>query len=139
MTVEGIGIDLVEISRLRRVVERWRERFLQRVYTKEELSYCMSRRDPIPHLAARFAAKEAGLKALGTGLRMGIRWRELEVRRARGGAPSLHLSGTSRKIGRTKGAETLLLSITHDGAYAMAQAMLVSQKKPFRGEVKRKR
>ena len=128
MTVQGIGIDLVEIPRLRRVVERWQERFLHRVFTEEELAYCMSRRDPIPHLAARFAAKEAALKALGTGLRMGMRWRELEVRRERGRAPRLHLSGTSRKIGLAKGAETLLLSLTHDGDYAMAQAILVEEK-----------
>jgi holo-[acyl-carrier protein] synthase len=123
MTIKGIGVDLVEVSRLRRAVERWQERFLHRVFTEEELHYCMSRRDPIPHLAARFAAKEAGLKALGTGLKMGIRWRELEVRRERGQAPRLHLSGTSRTI--ANGAETLLLSLTHDGDYAMAQAMLV--------------
>jgi holo-[acyl-carrier protein] synthase len=128
VTVQGVGIDLVKISRLRRVVERWRDRFLHRVFTEGELAYCMSRRDPIPHLAARFAAKEAGLKALGTGLRMGIRWRELEVRRERGQAPRLHLTGASREIGIAKGAEILLLSLTHDGDYAMAHAVLQADK-----------
>ncbi|HXG04069.1 MAG TPA: holo-ACP synthase, partial [Candidatus Binatia bacterium] len=84
MSVRGIGVDLVHLPRLRQVVERWQERFLRRVFTDAELAYCRARRDPIPHLAARFAAKEAGLKALGTGLRLGIRWRELEVRREPG-------------------------------------------------------
>jgi holo-[acyl-carrier-protein] synthase len=83
--VIGIGVDLTQMPRLRRVVARWDERFLQRVFTEQEIAYCRRRRDPIPHFAARFAAKEATLKALGTGLRMGVNWRELEVRRERGG------------------------------------------------------
>ncbi len=126
MRVKGIGIDLVQIPRMRRVVERWQERFLRRVFTELELAYCRSRRDPIPHLAARFAAKEAGLKALGTGLRLGVNWRELEVRRERGQAPTLVLSGRSREIGEARGGQgVLLLALTHDGEYACAQAMLV--------------
>jgi len=84
--VLGIGVDLTQMPRMRRVVARWDERFLQRVFTEEEIAYCRRRRDPIPHFAARFAAKEATLKALGTGLRMGVNWRELEVRRERGQA-----------------------------------------------------
>ncbi len=79
----------------------------------------------MPHFAARFAAKEAGLKALGTGLRLGIRWRELEVRRERGQAPVLVLSGRSREIGRARGGDRMLLALTHDGDYAMAQALLL--------------
>jgi holo-[acyl-carrier protein] synthase len=123
--VLGVGVDLVRIPRLRQVVERWQERFLHRVFTEAELAYCLKRRDPIPHLAARFAAKEAALKALGTGLRMGITWRELEVRRDRGEAPRMVLSGRCRAIGEAKGGRAVLLSITHDGEYALAQAMLV--------------
>lgn len=125
MNIRGIGIDLVQIPRMRRVVERWQDRFLQRVFTEEELAYCRSRKDPIPHLAARFAAKEAGLKALGTGLRLGVRWRELEVRRERGEAPVLILSGRSRAIGEARGGRRMLLALTHEGEYACAQAMLV--------------
>ena len=114
------------IPRLRRVVERWHERFLERVFTEDELAYCRARRDPIPHLAARFAAKEAGLKALGTGLRLGVSWRELEVRRERGQAPVLVLSGRSREIDAARGGRgVLLLALTHDGDYACAQALLV--------------
>ncbi len=125
MNIRGIGIDLVQIPRMRRVVERWQDRFLQRVFTEEELAYCRSRKDPIPHLAARFAAKEAGLKALGTGLRLGVRWRELEVRRERGQAPVLVLSGRSHAIGEARGGRRMLLALTHEGEYACAQAMLV--------------
>jgi len=117
VTVRGIGVDLVHLPRMREVIERWQERFLTRVFTDQEIAYCRARRDPVPHFAARFAAKEAALKALGTGLRLGIRWRELEVRRERGQAPVLVLTGRSREM---------LLALTHDGDYAMAQAMLVA-------------
>ena len=127
MDVKGIGIDLARIPRLRRVVERWNERFLRRVFTEQEIAYCRRRRDPIPHFAARFAAKEAALKALGTGLRMGVRWRELEVRRERGEAPTMVLTGRCRAIALAKGARRVLVSLTHDGEYAFAQVMLLGE------------
>ncbi len=125
MTVRGIGIDLVHLPRLRAVIDRWQDRFLTRVFTASEIAYCRARRDPVPHFGARFAAKEAGMKALGTGLRLGVRWRELEVRRERGQAPVLVLSGRSREIGLARGGQRMLLALTHDGDYAMAQAMLL--------------
>jgi holo-[acyl-carrier protein] synthase len=126
MSVLGIGIDLVPIPRMRRIMERWQERFLSRVFTADEMAYCRRRKDPAPHFAARFAAKEAGLKALGTGLRLGVNWRELEVRRERGGPPTLVLHGRSRQLARARrGADRMLLALTHDGDYAIAQAMLV--------------
>jgi holo-[acyl-carrier protein] synthase len=125
MSVRGIGVDLVKISRMRDVITRWEDRFLRRVFTDDEIAYCRSRRDPVPHFAARFAAKEAGLKALGTGLRLGVTWRELEVRRERGQAPRLVLSGRSRELGLARGATSMLLALTHEGDYALAQAMLV--------------
>ena len=124
-TVNGIGVDMVNIPRMRLVIGRWQERFLRRVFTEQEIAYCRARRDPVPHFAARFAAKEAGLKALGTGLRLGVSWRELEVRRERGQAPVLVLSGRSREIGRSRGGSRMLLALTHEGEYALAQAMLV--------------
>lgn len=127
MNVKGIGVDLVQIPRMRRVVERWQDRFLRRVFTDAELAYCRKRRDPVPHLAARFAAKEAALKALGIGLRLGVSWRELEVRRERGQAPVLLLSGKSLKIGQALGGRRLLVSLTHDGDYALAQCVLVGE------------
>lgn len=132
MEVKGLGVDLVEVRRMRRAVERWKERFLARVFTQAELEYCLKRRDPIPHLAARFAAKEACLKALGTGLRMGVSWRELEVRREPGQAPIMVLSGRSKAIGLARGASQVLLSLTHDGDYALAQAMLMGD--PVKGD-----
>jgi len=125
MNVKGIGIDLAVITRMRQVVERWDERFLRRVFTEGEIAYCRRRRDPIPHFAARFAAKEATLKALGTGLAMGVKWQELEVRRERGAAPTMVLSGRCRALALAKGADRVLLSLTHDGDYALAQAMLI--------------
>jgi holo-[acyl-carrier protein] synthase len=130
MTVRGIGIDLVPISRMRQVMERWQERFLTRVFTADEIAYCRARKDPVPHFAARFAAKEAGLKALGTGLRLGVNWRELEVRRERGGPPMLVLRGRSRELARARGADRMLLALSHDGDYAIAQAMLVDDDEP---------
>jgi holo-[acyl-carrier protein] synthase len=128
VTVRGIGIDLVPISRMRHVMERWQDRFLTRVFTPDEIAYCRRRKDPAPHFAARFAAKEAGLKALGTGLRMGVSWLELEVRRERGGPPMLVLRGRSRALAqaRADGADRMLLALSHDGDYAIAQAMLVA-------------
>jgi holo-[acyl-carrier protein] synthase len=126
MRVRGMGVDLAQIARVRRAVDRWDERFLRRVFTDDEIAYCRDRRDPIPHFAARFAAKEAALKALGTGLAMGVRWREVEVRRERGAAPTLVLSGRCRALALAKGADGALLSLTHDGDYALAQVLLVA-------------
>ena len=125
MSIKGIGIDVVHIPRMREVIARWEERFLHRIFTEREIAYCRGRRDSVPHFAARFAAKEAGLKALGTGLRFGIRWQELEVVRERGQAPVLVLRGRSREIGMARGGNRMLLTLTHDGDYALAQAMLV--------------
>ena len=127
MTIKGVGVDLVMIPRMRRVVERWQDRFLRRVFTDAELAYCRKRRDPVPHLAARFAAKEAALKALGIGLRLGVSWRELEVRREPGEPPVLVLSGRSHQIGQALGGHRFLLSLTHDGDYAFAQCLLVGE------------
>ncbi|HEY3067023.1 MAG TPA: holo-ACP synthase [Methylomirabilota bacterium] len=123
--VRGIGVDLVRIPRMRDVIGRWDDRFLRRVFTEAEIAYCRARRDPVPHFAARFAAKEAALKALGTGLRLGVRWREMEVRRERGQAPTLVLSGRSREISLARGGRRMLLTLTHDGDYALAHAMLI--------------
>jgi len=125
MNIVGIGTDLAVIARMRHMVARWDDRFLRRVFTEGEIAYCRRRRDPIPHFAARFAAKEATLKALGTGLRMGIKWREIEVRRERGQAPTIVLTGQCRAIALARGGSRVLLSLTHDGDYALAQAMLL--------------
>jgi holo-[acyl-carrier protein] synthase len=127
VNVRGIGVDLVGIPRMRDVIARWDDKFLRRVFTDAEIAYCRARRDPVPHFAVRFAAKEAAMKALGTGLTLGVRWRDLEVRRDRGQAPRLLLHGRSREIGLSRGGRAMLLALTHDGDYALAQTMLVDE------------
>jgi holo-[acyl-carrier protein] synthase len=121
--VVGIGIDVVEIARVRRLMERWADRFLHRVFTEAEIAYALGRHDPAQHLAARFAAKEATLKALGTGLSMGVRWREMEVRRGRGQPPRLTLSGRTAELGQVRGVRRLHVSLSHDAGLAVAQVL----------------
>ena len=121
--IVGVGVDLVHIPRIRRMMERWQERFLDRVFTPDEVAYARRRHDPAEHLAARFAAKEATLKALGTGLSMGVRWREMEVRRPLGGRPTLALSGRTQAVGAERGVRRLHVSLTHDGEYALAEVL----------------
>jgi holo-[acyl-carrier protein] synthase len=128
VSIRGIGIDMTRVTRLRRAVERWDDRFLRRVFTDDEIAYCRRNRDPIPHLAARFAAKEAALKALGTGLTMGVRWREVEVRREPDQAPTLTLTGRCRALALARGAQRAFVSLSHDGDYALAQVMLVDDR-----------
>ena len=125
--VVGVGVDVCDIARIRRALERpTGERFKARIFTPGERAYCeQRRRGRFASYAARFAAKEAGLKALGTGLRLGVSWRELEVRRERGQAPTLVLSGRSRELGLARGGSRMLLALSHEGEYALAQAMLV--------------
>lgn len=117
----GIGIDQVEIARVRRAVSR-RPRLLERVWTEEERATCCGRRDVYSCLAARFAAKEAVLKALGTGL-SGCRWQDVAVV-LRGGRPQARLSGRPAEIARLKGLE-VLVSLSHDRRYAVAVAVAV--------------
>jgi holo-[acyl-carrier protein] synthase len=132
--IVGVGVDLVHVPRVRRLLERWQERFLERVFTPDEVAYARGRHDPAEHLAARFAAKEATLKALGTGLSMGVRWREMEVRRARGERPRMALSGRTAEIGAARGVGALHVSLTHDGEYAMAQVL--AEGRPGAGETR---
>jgi holo-[acyl-carrier protein] synthase len=121
--VVGVGVDLVLVPRIRSAMERWQNRFLERVFTADEIRYAFRRRNPAEHLAARFAAKEATLKALGTGLTMGVRWREMEVQRPGGGRPMLSLSGRTAALGAARGVRRLHVSLSHDGEYAMAQVV----------------
>ena len=110
------GVDLIEIDRIRKAFDRWGQRFLNRIYTEGEIAYCRGR---APNLAARFAAKEATMKALGTGLR-GVGWRDVEVVRARSGAPSIVLHGRALLRAEKLGVTELALSITHSRDYAVA-------------------
>lgn len=110
------GVDIVEIQRVEQVVQRWGQRFLDRVFTEEEQSYCRGR---AANLAVRFAAKEATMKALSTGAR-GVGWREIEVVRQKSGAPSLRLCGRALRRYQSLGLSQLALSLSHSRDYAVA-------------------
>ena len=111
----------MEIARIERSVERYGEAFLRRIFTPGEIAYCLARKKTSAEsFAARFAAKEAGAKALGTGISRGVSWRELEVRRAPGQRPELHLSGRAAEIAAHLGIARLSLSLSHSREFAMA-------------------
>lgn len=119
--VVGIGTDLIEISRIQGSLERFGESFLHRVYTPGEIEYCLRKqKTSAESFAARFAAKEAGAKALGTGISRGVSWKEFEVRRRPGQRPELHLSGRAAEIAAHLGIRRLSLSITHSRELSMA-------------------
>jgi len=120
----GSGIDLVEIERIQHSMDRYGQRFLDRVYTAAEQAYCLRRRKAAESLAARFAAKEAGAKALGTGISRGVNWLEIEVLREPGGRPSLRFHGRAAEIAARLGARHAALSITHTATLAMASVVL---------------
>lgn len=120
----GTGIDIVEVERIARSIERYGARFLQRIFTAEEIAYCRRKRNSAESFAARFAAKEAAAKALGTGIQHGVTWKELEVRRAPGQRPTLHFSGRAREIAERMGVRHVSLSLTHSTTTAMAAVHL---------------
>ena len=126
-TVIGIGVDLIELDRFRAALERRGERFLERIFTPHERRSCLRRADPVPELAARFAAKEATFKAIGTGWRQGVRWIDVEVRNAPSGRPYLLVSGRVAEIAGQLGGRRLTVSLTHSAATAAAQVMLIGE------------
>jgi holo-[acyl-carrier protein] synthase len=122
--IVGSGIDLVEIGRIQQSMDRYASRFLNRVYTAAEQAYCLSKRNAAESLAARFAAKEAGAKALGTGISFGVSWLEIEVVREASGRPTLRFHGRAAQIAAALGATHAALSITHTASLAMASVVL---------------
>jgi holo-[acyl-carrier protein] synthase len=126
MNILGIGLDATDIPRLADVFERYGERFLQRVFTAGEIAYCTKRRNPVPHLAGRFAAKEAAMKALGTGHSRGVLWKDIEVVRL-GGPPRLQLHGGAARRADAMQVRRSLLTITHSETLALAQVMLIGE------------
>ena len=116
----GLGTNLIEIARIERSVARFGDNFLHRVYTPGEIAYCMAKKNSAESLAARFAAKEAGAKALGTGISRGVSWREFEVRRKPGQRPELHLSGRAAEIANHLGIKRLSLSLSHSRELSIA-------------------
>ena len=123
MDIIGLGIDATDLHRIAAVYEQYGERFLRRVYTDGEIAYCTRQRDPVPSLAGRFAAKEAAMKALGTGHSRGVLWKDIEVFR-QSGPPQLRLHGGAARRAEQMGVEDALLTITHSDALAMAQVIL---------------
>ncbi len=122
--IVGTGVDITEVARIKAAVERFGDRFLRRVFTPDEIRYCMARANFAERLAARFAAKEAGMKALGTGLRHGITWRDLEVVRQPGGRPTLRISGRAAEFAARLGCKRTHLSLTHTQEQALAFVIL---------------
>jgi holo-[acyl-carrier protein] synthase len=122
--IVGTGIDIVEVARVAATMERFGERFLRRVFTEAEIRYCEAKLNRAERYAARFAAKEAGLKAIGTGLRGGVSWRELQVGREPGGRPTLAFSGKAAEYAGRLGARRTSLSLSHTREHAIAQVIL---------------
>jgi holo-[acyl-carrier protein] synthase len=122
----GTGIDITEIDRVANSIARFGDRFLHRIFTAGEIAYCSRKKNAAESYAARFAAKEAGAKALGTGIQHGVSWKELEVRRAPGQRPTLHLTGRAEQIARHMGVQRIHLSLTHSANLAMAAVHLES-------------
>jgi holo-[acyl-carrier protein] synthase len=121
--IVGLGIDVCEVSRMEAAMARRGRRFLERVFTPAEIAYCERHRDRAERYAGRFAAKEAAMKALGTGWRHGVRWLDIEIVREPSGKPTLKLAGATRAIADRLGVKSIVVSITHTGGTALAQVI----------------
>ena len=124
--IVGTGIDIEQVARVRRSIERFGDRFLRRIYTEGEIRYCDSKANRVERYAARFAAKEAAMKALGTGWSHGVRWRDCEVARLPGGRPTMNFHGKAGEIAARLGVKHAALSISHTEEQAIAQVILES-------------
>ena len=120
----GTGVDIAEVVRIRQSIERYGERFLRRIYTDGEIQYCESKASRFESYAARFADKEAGMKALGTGWNHGVRWRDIEVVRPKGQRPTIQFHGQAAAIADKLGAKNVALSLTHTREEALAHVIL---------------
>jgi holo-[acyl-carrier protein] synthase len=124
--IVGTGIDIAEVSRIRRSIERFGQRFLQRIFTPGEILYCDSKANRVERYAARFAAKEAAMKALGTGWNHGVRWRDCEVMRQPGGRPTMAFHGKAGEFAAKLRTRNISLSLSHTAEQAIAQVILES-------------
>jgi holo-[acyl-carrier protein] synthase len=124
MAIVGTGVDICEVGRVQDAIERFGERFLKRVFTEAERNYCDSKRNRAERYAARFAAKEAAMKAIGTGLRRGVSWQDFEVGREPGGRPTILMAGKAAEFAAKLGMKRAALSITHTKEQALAQVIL---------------
>ena len=125
--IYGIGVDLVDIKRMERTISRWGERFIQRVFTSGEMEICYRRSFPPSAFSMRFAAKEAFSKAIGLGMKRGIRWRDIEVFHFPGGRPGLRIRGRSSEICNKEKITGFHLSLSDEGEYGMAMVVLEKQ------------
>ena len=123
MQILGTGTDVIEVLRIAQMIERHGELFINRVYTNNEIAYCSVRKAATQHYAGRWAAKEAVLKALGTGWQKGISWRDIEIRNEPGGAPKVLLQGGARDVFEQTGIHAMHISISHCRNYATAMAI----------------
>jgi holo-[acyl-carrier protein] synthase len=130
MAVVSHGIDLVDCGRLAAAIDRHGQRFLRRVFTPDELAYCLGRKREVEHLAGRFATKEAVLKVLGTGWRNGICWTDVEVTNDPSGRPRVTLRGRCRQIADEIGLTEILVSISHIDTHAIGSAIGLAQARP---------
>ncbi len=128
MTLLGIGIDMVKVSRMEGILRRWNQHFLDRIFTEAEQAYCLQKKMAHVHFSGRFAVKEALLKALGSGVSQGISWKEIETLPGESGQPRVALSGRVRALADEMGACEIFSSITHDTDYAIAQVLLQGTK-----------
>ena len=124
--IVGTGIDIAEVPRIQQAIERYGQRFLERIFTAAEMRYCDSKANRVERYAARFAAKEAAMKALGTGWNHGVRWRDCEVVRAPGGRPTMRFHGKAGEFAARLGVNHAALSISHTAQQAIAQVILES-------------
>jgi holo-[acyl-carrier protein] synthase len=124
--IVGLGVDIAEISRIEAAINRYGEHLLHRLFTTSEIDYCESYRNRFERYAGRFAAKEAAMKALGTGWRRGVRWVDIEVVREPSGKPTLRLSGEAANYATKLGVRNIALSITHSADTALAQVIFES-------------
>lgn len=122
--IYGIGVDLIHVARIERALKRFGERFIRRVFTPSEAELCLRRNSPASCFALRFAAKEAFSKAVGLGMREGVRWRDIEVYHHPGGKPDLRLHGRSQEICREVGVTLAHVSMSDDGGYGVATVVL---------------
>ena len=124
--IVGLGVDIAEVARVKAAIERHGETFLRRLYTAKEQEYCERFKNKYERYAGRFAAKEAAMKALGTGWSRGVRWVDVEVTREKGGRPTIKLAGEAAKIAERLGVKYISLSITHTAEQAFAQVIFES-------------
>lgn len=125
--IVGLGVDIAEVERVREAISRHGDRILQRIFTSHEIAYCQAHKNSVERFAARFAAKEAGMKAIGTGWRNGVTWKDFEVSNEPSGKPTLRFSGRAAELCAALGGVRIHLSLTHTEGSAFAEVIIESQ------------